>query len=315
MRSQTNDPTTPTLGMRPCCPAAWLWSLVQKRLRRSVNSRATSELARNDPADAHCRLERTSCHFPSQRREQMLTGEGHPSAHYHHLGIEDVQQVGDADTKELGCVVHHVHGELVAIVRSLIDGLSGDPCEVTVYVLAQPAFGACIDLLACSQRDVGPRGIRFEATIVPAFTAATFAVDGGMADFPGAIGRTMVESAVHDDSATDAGPDSDPDCVTASAGRSPPPLPENSAVRVVVQCCGQIEPVVDDLTERHVDPPEIRRQQNDAALRVERTRCSDPHANDLSTRDLAPGAFDGAFGQSDQAIDYIPLTRFCSSCL
>jgi hypothetical protein len=67
---------------------------------------------------------------------------------------------------------------------------------------------------------------------------------------------------------------------------------------------------VNDPAQRQVDPTEIRGQQDDAALGVERTRCAHPHADDLRIRNLTPGLCDRSLSQRDQAIEYIALTCF-----
>ena len=50
------------------------------------------------------------------------------------------------------------------------------------------------------------------------------------------------------------------------------------------------QPLVDDLAQRQIDPAQIRGEQHDAALGVERTRRSHADADDLSASDSPAGS-------------------------
>ena len=80
----------------------------------------------HDAAGRHRRLERAAGDLAPERHEQLVAGLRHAAADHHHLGVEDVEQVGDAGAEELRGVVHHLERELVAVVRGLVDGLRGD---------------------------------------------------------------------------------------------------------------------------------------------------------------------------------------------
>src|SRR6476619_169179 len=101
MRSQTSEPTTPTLGTE---------GLVQERLGRPVHARRAGELTRHDAARGHGRLERTPGDLAAQRDEQVVAGHGDSAAHHHDFGIEDVEQVADADAEKSGGIVHDLEG-------------------------------------------------------------------------------------------------------------------------------------------------------------------------------------------------------------
>ena len=46
----------------------------------------------------------------AQRDEQVVAGHGDSAAHHHDFGIEDVEQVADADAEKSGGVVHDLEG-------------------------------------------------------------------------------------------------------------------------------------------------------------------------------------------------------------
>ena len=144
----------------------------------------------------HRRLERAAGHLAAERHEEVVAGERHAAADHDHLGIEDVEQVGDADAEELGGVVHHLEGELVAVVRGLVDGLRGDPWQVAADIArGRPALGAGLDLLDRAQGDVGARRVGLEAAVVAALAAAALGVDRRVADLARHVRRAVVQLA------------------------------------------------------------------------------------------------------------------------
>src|SRR4029077_6321061 len=84
------------------------------------------------------------------------------------LGVEDVHHVGDARAEELGGVAHDLLGQLVAVVRGLIDGLGRDLLQRAVQVVGQPAGLARLDGLHRPPGDGRPRGIGLEAAVAGA---------------------------------------------------------------------------------------------------------------------------------------------------
>ena len=101
-----------------------------------------------------------------------------------------------------------------------------------------------------------------------------------------------------------------PMALRRAAGRAHPPLAQHGAVRVVVQRGRQLQAVVDDLAQRQIHPAEIRGQQHDPALGVERSRRAHAHPDDLGSGDLPFGLIDGALGQRDQPVENIALAGF-----
>ena len=130
-----------------------------------------------------------------------------------------------------------------------------------------------------------------------------------MPDLAGAVGCSVVQFAVHDYAATDPGSDGDADRVARSPGRAHPPLAQNGAIGIVVECGRKSQSLVDDLAERQIDPSQIRGEQHDAPLGVERTWRSDANADDVGPSDFFPGAFDGSLGQGNEPVEHIGLTR------
>src|SRR3954452_6915417 len=165
----------------------------------------------------------------------MVTGQRYAAADHHDLGIEDVQEVGDARAQKLGGVVHYFEGQVIAIVGCLVDGLRGDLAEIPADVRRQSAHRTRGNLLDGAQGDVGPGRIGLETPIVAAFAATAFGVDGRMADLAGAVRCSVVELPVYDDPAADPGADGNADGVAAAPRRTHPPLAEHGAVGIVVE--------------------------------------------------------------------------------
>src|SRR6185312_946819 len=114
--------------------------------------------------------------------------------------------------------------------------------------------------------DVRSRGVGLEAAVVATLAAAAFGVDGGVPDLPGTVRRAVVQLSVEDDAPADAGADGDPDGVAGSPRRSHPPFPQDGTVGIVVERGRQLQPVMDNLAEREVDPPEVGREEDHSAL-------------------------------------------------
>ena len=95
-------------------------------MRGAVDAGGADQLAGHDAAGLHRGLEGAAGDLAAERDEEVVAGERHAAANHHDLGIEHVEQVGDAGAEKLGGVVHDLEGELVAVVRRLVDGLRGD---------------------------------------------------------------------------------------------------------------------------------------------------------------------------------------------
>src|SRR5512132_3190590 len=89
--SHTSDPTMPTLGTGT--------SGMEERERGAVHA-GGFELAREDAARRHRRLEGAAGDFPAERHEEKVAGAGHAAADDHGFGIEDVDEVGDAGAEK-----------------------------------------------------------------------------------------------------------------------------------------------------------------------------------------------------------------------
>ena len=81
-------------------------SLRPERRNRSNYSRRQRKRAGNDAACIDCGLERATPHFGTQRIEQQITSLGHASRNYESVGIEDVDEVRNADTEEMSGIAN-----------------------------------------------------------------------------------------------------------------------------------------------------------------------------------------------------------------
>ena len=208
--------------------------LVDERAGGAVHAGRPDQLRGHDPADRHRRLERALRHLPLERTEEALARVGDAAEHDHDLGVEDVDHVGDAGAQELGGFAHDLVGQLVAVVRRLVDRLRGDLLQRAVHVVGEPARLARLDRLDRAPRDGRARRVGLEAAVVAALAAPAVDLDRGVADLARAVRRPVVEPAVDDDPAADAGPDGDPDHLPRAARRAHPPLAQHGAVGVVV---------------------------------------------------------------------------------
>src|SRR6185436_8565351 len=104
-------------------------------LGRPVDPGGSRQLTGYDATHADRRLEGSPGHFAPQRVEQAVAGERDAATDDHDLRIEDVQQVGNTDAEELGRVVQPLEGELVSIVRRLIDCLRRDLPEDAAHII------------------------------------------------------------------------------------------------------------------------------------------------------------------------------------
>jgi len=80
--------------------------------------------------------------------------------------------------------------------------------------------------------------------------------------------------------------------VPTSLGCADPPLPEHGAVGVVVERRRQPEACRNDLAQGKIDPAKVRREEDYAFFRVERSRGTNTYPDDFSTGYLTPRALD-----------------------
>src|SRR5204862_5301156 len=95
-----------------------------------------------------------------------------------------------------------------------------------------------------------------------------------------------------------AGADRDADDIRAAPGRAEPPLADGRAVRVVVERARNAQPRLDAVAQREIVPAEVRRDDYDALLAVERTGSADADADDV-----LPGASRLVHRVEDHALD------------
>jgi hypothetical protein len=125
----------------------------------------------------------------------------------------------------------------------------------------------------------------------------------------------VVQLSFEDDAPADPGADGDPDGVAGSPRRSHPPFPQDGTVGIVVERGRQLQPVMDNLAEREVDPPEVGREEDHSALGIQRPRRSHAHPDDLGAGVFLLSPLDGSLGQRDQPVEDVPLPGLCTGRL
>src|SRR5690606_34676909 len=114
--------------------------------------------------------------------------------------------------------------------------------------------------------------VRLHATVIATFALATVCLDGHMTDLAGRIARTVEDLAVQHESAADPGTERQADQRVDVPPRAQPPLTIRRAVRIVVQRRRQTDRVRDEVAQREVAPPEVRRVDDGASSAVQRPR-------------------------------------------
>src|SRR6185503_14047934 len=104
-------------------------------LGRTVHPGRSRQLTGYDAAHADRRLESPPGHFAPQWIEQAVAGEGNAATDDDYLRVEDIHQVRDTDTEELGRVVDHLEGKLVSVVRRLIHRLRRHLPEIASHII------------------------------------------------------------------------------------------------------------------------------------------------------------------------------------
>src|SRR2546430_12382040 len=104
------------------------------------------------------------------------------SADHHHLGVENVHDIGHARSQELRRVVHDFQSVLVAVVRRFVHDLRGDLGQIAIDVARQGGVRAGFDSFDRPRRDRRPGRVGLETAVVAALAAPTVGVDGHVAD-------------------------------------------------------------------------------------------------------------------------------------
>src|SRR6202022_4420041 len=117
--------------------------------------------------------------------------------------------------------------------------------------------------------------VRLEASVVAALAASPGGIDRRMADLARHIGRSVIELSFEDQSSSDTGSQRHSDDVAPAFSGSAPELAERRAVRVVVQCGIEVNALGDLVAQWEVLPAEIRSDDDDAFLPIQRTWGSD----------------------------------------
>src|SRR5213592_2795703 len=136
-------------------------------------------------------------------------------------------------------------------------------------------------LLRLHRGDRGSGRVRLDAAVVAAFAAASVGIDRDVPEFPRDVGDAVVDLAIDDDPAANPRAERETNDVVRAARGAAPPLAEDGAVRVIIERCGETEALADAVTQRHVRPAEVGREQHRAALRVEGPRRADAYSLDF----------------------------------
>src|SRR5580658_11318447 len=106
-----------------------------------------------------------------------------------------------------------------------------------------------------------------------------------MTAFARRAGVAVVNAAIEHNSGSDSGSNRGIKNVAESASSAPMRFRESGCIRVVVHLDGHVVNRPDFLGQREVPPArQIRRIENDARLRVKRTRRTDSYASKSSAR-------------------------------
>ncbi len=133
-------------------------------------------------------------------------------------------------------------------------------------------------------------------------------IDGGMPDLTGDVGGAMKELSVDDDAAADAGADRHADDVASTARGALPPLAEGRTIRVVVERGRQAQLRGDTVAERIILPAEIRCDDDESLLSIERAGSADPYPDEVFSFGIRLGhrvqndAFDHAINALGHAL-------------
>src|SRR5437870_5759043 len=81
---------------------------------RPNNTGGEGERTGKDPAGLHCGLERAPPHFGAQRLKEGVAGLRHSSGEHDDVGIEDVEEIGNASAEDARCLADDLSGRRVA---------------------------------------------------------------------------------------------------------------------------------------------------------------------------------------------------------
>src|SRR6266536_418773 len=241
--------------------------LVRHR-RRTDDADRVAERRLDDPDLAPVWADRLCVHELAHRSEQLLAGAAHPAADHHELGLEEIGERSDTARKRLA-------------------GLVPDACRNNVPgQRGRGDVGGARDVHPLFPRALGdrrPRRVRLEAPAAPAAEATTAVpVDGDVAELAAVPRGAAEETAVDDDAAADAGRHREVDHVARAAARAVAVLGRGRGSRVVLQHCRQVERRRREVRDRDVRPArQVKRRNQHAAGRVERTAAPDPDPCDL----------------------------------
>src|SRR5450759_1476381 len=238
--------------------------------------------ARDDAACLHRRLERAASHFRAQGLEERVTRLSDAAGQHHRVRIEDVEQVRDTRAKKARGLADDLSRRRIAALRRLVDGLGGDLAQVAAHHADQDRLAlVAAQRFPRALRDRGPRRIRLEASVVPAFAAASGGVDRGVTDLSSDVGCAVIQFTLEDYPTADSGSQSHADHVSTTDCGPTPELTERRAIGIVVERGFEMPPARDLVAQRKILPAEVGGHDDDALIAMERSRRSDAHAQKI----------------------------------
>ena len=252
---------------------------------RTNHTRSSRQFSRHDTRGLDGRLECATADLGAQWSEQRLASRGHAAGDDDDVGIDDVEERRDSGAEVARGVAHDLVGQSVALLGGGVHDLRGDPLQLTVHQRRQQRRRVFAhQRLARAGRDRRARRIRLETAVVAAFAQAAVDVDRRVPDLAGDVGRAVIQLPIDDDPAADPCADRDADYVAAAARRAKPPLAHGRAVRVVVECRGQAQTRRDAIAQREIAPSEIRRDDDQSLLAIQRSGRADPDPKEIFSR-------------------------------
>src|SRR5439155_17050132 len=221
---------------------------------------------------------------PSRTDQQLAVPGRGPAADHDHLGIEDVDDVRQADPEEAADLAEDVARERVALDRRFADELSGDRVEVAAGTGEQIRPGAAFDALPRETPDRVAGRDRLPAAAVAAAAHGAVGIDHHVPELRADTVMPAVDVAVDDDAAADPGTDGDHDLISGPAPGAVDRLRQRRDVRVVVDDRRQAEFFGEPVADGYVTVREVRCAEDHAGVRIDEAGRTDPDRHDAGSR-------------------------------
>src|SRR3954467_3159633 len=250
-----------------------------ERRYRADDARGERQCSRHDPTSLHRGLERAAPYLGAQWLKQSVTRLGHAARHHHDVRIKNVEQVRHTGPENASRLADHLSGRRVASLRRFVDRLRGDLSQIAVHHAHQDRHALVApQRFASALGDRRPRRVGLEASIVAALAAPSGRVDRCVTDLARHVGRSVIQLALENQSAADAGAEGHADDVPTTDRGAAPELAERGAIRVVIEGRLELDATGYLVAQRKILPPEVRRYYHQPFLAIERARGADADA-------------------------------------